>query len=335
MRESSPPLRAPTVGHHLAHLPEAPDQVAHLLGAPAAAARDARRAALVDDLGLRPLGGSHRADQRLDLAELALVDLLGERAEHRQLREHLAQRPELLDHLQLLEQIFEAEAAGEQALGVLLGFGLVDDLLEIADQADHVAHPEDARREPLRAEGLEPVEGLAGADEADRNPGDRLHREGGAAARIAIELGQDQAVERELLGEGLRDLHRVAAHQRVAHEQRVRGGAHAVDLGQLLHQLGVDREPTRRVVDDRVEALAARAAGRRGADLRRPLARGARVDGDLDAGAELLQLEHGGGSLHVGGDQQHAAPLAGEMARELRGHRRLADALEPEQHHAR
>src|SRR5262249_6246981 len=91
--------------HHLAHLAEGLDELAHLARAPAAAAGDARGATLVDDLGAGALGRRHRADQRLDAPELALVDLLGERADPRQPREDLAQRPHALDHAQLLQQI--------------------------------------------------------------------------------------------------------------------------------------------------------------------------------------------------------------------------------------
>ena len=40
----------------------------------------------------------------------------------------------------------------QHALGVLLGLLLVDDLLEVLDQADDVAHAEDARREALGPE---------------------------------------------------------------------------------------------------------------------------------------------------------------------------------------
>jgi hypothetical protein len=53
------------------------------------------------------------------------------------------------------------------------------------------------------------------------------------------------------------------------------------------------------------------------------------VHGDLDAFAELLELEHGGRPLHVGGHQQHLAALALQVTRELRRDGRLADALQP------
>jgi hypothetical protein len=58
------------------------------------------------------------------------------------------------------------------------------------------------------------------------------------------------------LREGLGHVHGVAAHQRVADQQRVRGLRGALDLLELLHQRLVDREAAGGVVDDRVEALA-------------------------------------------------------------------------------
>ena len=45
----------------------------------------------------------------------------------------------------------------------------------LLDQADHVAHAEDAPGNPLGMEILETVELLAGADELDRLAGDRAH----------------------------------------------------------------------------------------------------------------------------------------------------------------
>ena len=52
---------------------------------------------------------------------------------------------------------------------------------------------------------LEPVELLADADELDRHAGDLLDRQGRAAAGVAVELGQDDAVELERVVERLGD----------------------------------------------------------------------------------------------------------------------------------
>ena len=134
----------------------------------------------------------------------------------------------------------------------------------------------------------------------------------------------------------LRDVHGVAAHQRVADQQRVGGPRRAADLLELAHQLVVDRQAAGGVVDDRRRspragarsAAAAQIAG--GASPSAPVWTGTPI-----RAAELLELEHRGRPVHVGGDQQRAAALALEVARELGRDRRLADALEPDQHHRR
>ena len=78
---------------------------------------------------------------------------------------------------------------------ISLALSDVDRLLGLLDQAEHVAHPEDARGHAIRVERLEGVDLLPGADEEDRLAGDRPHRQRRAAARVAVELGQHDAVE--------------------------------------------------------------------------------------------------------------------------------------------
>ena len=80
---------------------------------------------------------------------------------------------------------------------------LLDRRLGLLDQRQHVAHAEDPRGHPVGMEDLELVELLADRDELDRLAGDRLDRERGAAARVAVELRQDDAVERDPLLERL------------------------------------------------------------------------------------------------------------------------------------
>ena len=65
------------------------------------------------------------------------------------------------------------------------------------------------------------LELLAGGDEHDRLAGDRLDRQRGAAAGVAVELGQDHAVEVRGLVELLGDVDRVLAGHRVDDEQDV------------------------------------------------------------------------------------------------------------------
>jgi hypothetical protein len=68
--------------------------------------------------------------------------------------------------------------------------------------AEHVAHADDSRGHPLGVEKLEVLGFLAGATEADRHLGDAADGERGAAAGVAVELGEDRPGERQRFGEG-------------------------------------------------------------------------------------------------------------------------------------
>ena len=95
----------------------------------------------------------------------------------------------------------------------------------------------------LGVERFERVDLLAGADQHDRLAGDRAHRQGGAAARVAIDAGQHDAGDAGALAERFGDVDRVLPGHRVGDEQRlvrVRRLAHRRDLE---HQLLVDVEP--------------------------------------------------------------------------------------------
>jgi hypothetical protein len=110
------------------------------------------------------LEARHRLDDRLDADQLAIVEVhvvgeaAGEHAAEGELVDEVLQRPHLLDHPHLLEEVLEGELAREHALGVPLGLLLIDDLLEVLHEADDVAHAQDAARHALGAELLELVE---------------------------------------------------------------------------------------------------------------------------------------------------------------------------------
>ena len=201
------------------------------------------------------------------------------------------------------------------------------------DQADDVAHAEDAAGDALGVELLERVDLLAGADEDDRLAGDRAHRQGGAAARVAVDPGQDDAGDADALAERLGDIDRVLPGHRVGDEERlVRVGrlAHRRDLE---HQLLVDVEPAGGVEQHDVVALGAAHLQRAPGDRDRALAGDDRQGRDADLPAELGELLLGGRALHVEPGHQHLFPLAGlEPERDLRRGRRLAGALQPDQH---
>ena len=137
---------------------------------------------------------------------------------------------------------------------------LLDSGLRLLDQRQHVAHAEDPRGHPVGMEVLELVELLADRDELDRLAGDGANGERGAAARVAVQLGQHDAVEGDPLEERLGDVDRLLARHRVEDEQDVRRLRRVADAPELLHQRLVDLQPARGVDDDDVVAGLARAS---------------------------------------------------------------------------
>ena len=192
------------------------------------------------------------------------------------------QRPHLLEHADLLEEVVHVELPLEHADGVLLGLLLVDDLLELLDQADDVAASQDAAGHAVGAELLQALRRLAHTDELDGLAGDRLDRQRGAAAGVAVQLGEDHPVQVQAVVERLGGADRVLADHRVDDQQDVRRVDAPVDLGQLLHQRLVDRQPARGVEDDDVASALGGDAHRLLADVGRAAA-GLGVDRDARA----------------------------------------------------
>ena len=123
------------------------------------------------------------------------IQLAGELLHAGDHAEQVAHRAELLHHLQLVAEVLERELVLAELLLERLGLLLVVGLLDLLDQRQDVALAEDPRRHAVGVEGLERLELLAHADEEDRRPGDGADRERGAAAGVAVELGEDDAVD--------------------------------------------------------------------------------------------------------------------------------------------
>ena len=130
--------------------------------------------------------------------------------------------------------------------------------------------------------GFERVDLLAGADQHDRLAGDRAHRQRGAAARVAIDAGQDDAGDAGALAERLRDIDRVLAGHRVGDEQRLVRRCRLAHRGDFEHQLLVDVQPAGGVEHHDVVALAPPDFQRAPGDLDRALPRHDRQCRDAD-----------------------------------------------------
>ena len=139
------------------------------------------------------------------------------------------QRAEPADLAHLLAEVVERELALLAAALPGEHFVLVELALGLFDEREDVAQAEDAARHPVGVEFFERVEMLADADELDRHAGDVLDREGGAAAGVAVELGQDDAVEFQRFVERLGAVDRVLAGHAVDDQQHLVGRRLAVD----------------------------------------------------------------------------------------------------------
>jgi hypothetical protein len=175
-------------------------------------------------------------------------------------------------------------------------------------------------------EQVELVDLLARGREGDRLADHLLDRQGGATTGVAVELGEDDTVERQGGVEGLGHGHRVLAGHGVDDQERVVGARRLGDAADLVHHLGVDGQAAGGVDDAHVAAEAPGLVDAR-------LGGGHRVAGlaehrDTHAIAQRAQLLDGGGTLEVGAHQQRVAPLLKEPAGQLGARGGLARALE-------
>ena len=209
-------------------------------------------------------------------------------------------------------------------------------LLGALDQRQHVAHAEDARRDAVGMERLERVELLAGAGEEDRLAGDGAQRQRGAAARVALDLGEDR---RPTSGRRARKPCAVATASwpvmasatsriwRGSTAARMRSSS-AISSSSTVWRPAVSMStvsaPCARGGGDAVCARCATgsAAGGAGVHAARSICR-----------PRVRELLDGGGTVDVGGDQVRPPPaLVAQVARELGGGGRLAGAVQADQH---
>src|SRR5665811_182114 len=140
------PLHAPAREglEHLLHLAVLLEQLVDVLDRRAAAAGDAPPATPVDEIGVAPFLRRHREDHGLDAVELAVVDLdvlellharhAGQHAEDARQRAHLAQL------LQLAEEVLEGELGAAKFGLHLRRLLLVDGLLGLLDERQHISY---------------------------------------------------------------------------------------------------------------------------------------------------------------------------------------------------
>jgi hypothetical protein len=147
-------------------------------------------------------------------------------------------------------------------------------------------------------------------------------------SRVAVELREDHAGERQRVAERARRVHRVLPLHRVDDEQRLDGAHRRGQRGDLAHHRLVDGQPSGRVDDQHVVIVPARPVQRRRRDRDRLLGRrrGEEVDADLlRERRELLDRRR---AIDVGRHEQHLLFLRRDEPGELCSRRRLAGALQ-------
>src|SRR5262249_22195507 len=136
---------------------------------------------------------------------------------------------------ELRPKVVERELALLEPLLLPQHLFLIDLALGFLDECEQVALAENAAGHPVRMKFFERVEMLAGADELDRHARHLFDGERRAAAGIAVELRQDDAMELELLVEDFRAVDGVLAGHAIDDQIYLLRRHLPIDPLELLH----------------------------------------------------------------------------------------------------
>ena len=125
----------------------------------------------------------------------------------------------LLYLFELCVQVVQVEFVFLHLLHGLGGCLLINGVLRLVDEGQHIAHAEDSARHSVRVERLDIVELFAYAREFYRLAGYRQDCQSGTASGVAVQLGEDNARDVEGFIEALCDVHRVLTGHGVDNEE--------------------------------------------------------------------------------------------------------------------
>ena len=295
---------------------------------------DALPARAIDKVGIAALGAGHGFDDRFLAGDDAVVDtrcveLILDLAHARQHAQDALHATQLLHLAKLRSQVVHVELTFLHFGGELFRLRLVDAFGGPFDQADDIAHVEDAAGNARREEGFQRFQLFARAQELDRCAGHEPHRQRRAATAIAIDARQDDAGNADRVVERFGDIDRVLAGQRIRHQQGFVRRNQFLHRRHFGHQLFIDMLAAGGIKDDGV--IAADLGRRHGAagDVERPLPGDDRQHGNAGLLAQHAQLLHSGRAGGVERRHQHALLLAGlQHQRQLGGCRGLARTLQ-------
>src|SRR5581483_1853383 len=157
---------------------------------------------------------------------------------------------------------------------------------------------------------------FARADELDWHAGHRTNRDGRAAARVDVHLGQNQTGDRDVIAKSLRDVQCFLTEHRVNDEQSFHRRDVRHDGLQLTHQFRVQLRPSGGIQNHDAESTLfsffKSAPGKFGR-----LEIQIRFDGYIESLTELLQLLYSRGTIRIARDQHDALPFRAKQTRQL------------------
>ena len=174
-------------------------------------------------------------------------------------RDHAENRfhgTELLHLFQLLTEIFEGKLVFSELALEFHGLLLIKHLLGLSPRERTTSPMPSIRDASLsgkkgsRASSFSPVPmNLIGL------PVTRLDGDSGAASRVAVKFGEDDAVDTELFIEGAGNAYRVLAGHCIEDKERLTGIEKFLLRDDLIHHLIVNVKPSGRINDERIKAV--------------------------------------------------------------------------------
>ena len=228
----------------------------------------------------------------------------------------------------MLQKILQRELALAHLFLHALGVLQIHGLGSLLDEADDVAHAENPRRHPLRMKRLELIQLLAGAREFDGFAGDGLHAQRRAAARIAIQLGQNRAGDLQRLIKMRGDVDGFLAGGGVQHEQNFLRLHEVAQAHQFLHQRRVNLQTPGGVENQNVATVGSGKIQGFAGDFQNVRFAAFQKNRNFNLFAERFKLVHGRRAVNVRRHEQRLASLLLQQPRELAARSRLAGAVQ-------
>ena len=208
----------------------------------------------------------------------------------------------------------------------------VDCFLGFFDEREDVAHAEDARDDAVGMKRFERIVFFADACEFHRRARHFADGKRRAAARIAVELRQNDAGDAEALVKFSGGANGVLADHGVGDEENFGGREIALELRELVHQFVVDVQAAGGVDENYVAGGEFRFAHRAANNFERLVGARAGPAGSAGGFRDLRELLARGGAIDVGGNDERPVAVFAEPFAEFAGGGRFAGALQADDH---